>query len=345
MNRLKLAICDEDELYCRRLDEYLRSNLGLGFDIFSFTEFDLMEQFVKKTKIALLMIAESALEGIDDLRLSENVRNVLVLDEGFGSGSLVCEDGECTTGLNKKYINKYQPASVIVNDIVGFCTEEAEEFTGLSLSAAPGKGSVIGLYSPLSKCGQTTLAVNMAEKLARDAKVIFLSFESFSTLPQMLNLNSDEDITDLIYYADIEAERFGLHLEKIKKSRNGVDYVMPARTAMQIREISCQKLKHLYSLLINECGYDYIVVDLTEYPGEFFDIAALCYRLITITRPFASDQYKLKLFEEVLMQSELEEVREKLVKCQVPDIRDRKSYDDCVTRLLESEGIIGGTED
>lgn len=343
MNRLKLAICDEDEIYLRRLDEYLRGNLGLGFDIFSFSEFDLMEQFIKKTKIALLMIAESALEGIDDQRLSENARNVLVLDEGLCN--VVREDGEYATNLNKKYINKYQPASVIVNDIVSFCSEEAEEFTGLSLTAAPGKGNVIGLYSPLSKCGQTTLAVNIARMLARDAKVIFLSFESFSTLPQILGLSSDENISDLIYYADLETEKFGLYLEKIKKSQNGVDYVMPARTAMQIKEINCQKIRNLYSLLINECGYDYIVVDLTEYPGEFFDIAALSNRLITITRPYASDQYRIKLFEEVLLQSELEDVRDKLVKCQLPDLRDKKAYDDYVYKLLDSEGIIGGKKD
>ncbi|WP_029231473.1 hypothetical protein [Butyrivibrio sp. VCB2006] len=342
MNRYKLAICDEDEIYCRRLDEYLRGNLGLGFEIFSFTSFEIMEKFLEKTKVSLLMIAESALEGIDDLRLSGNIKNVLVLDEGLGGSNRVSEDGAFL--VNKRYINKYQPASLIVNDIVGFCTEESEDFTGLGLQSSSGKGRVIGLYSPLSKCGQTTLAVNIAERLAREGKVVFLSFESFSTLPQMLDISSNEDINDLMYYAELERDKFGLYLEKIKKTRNGVDYIMPAKTAMQIKEIGLSKVSNLYKLLAAECGYDYIVVDLTQYPDDFFEIAALSYRLIAITRAHASDLYKLKLFEEVLMQSGLEEVREKLVKCQVPDIRDKKAYEDYVRDLLESEGITGGSE-
>lgn len=342
MNRLKLVICDEDEIYCRRLDEFLRSNLGLGFDIFSFTDYDLMEKFINKTKASLLMIAESALEGIDERRLYGHVRNMIVLDEGLGGSSIVMDQGG--NDINKKFVSKYQPASMISKEIVSFCADDAEEFSGLGIEASPGKGKVLSLYSPLSKCGQTTLAVNISEKLAQGAKVIFLSFESFSTLPQILGVTSDEDITDLMYYADLEPEKFGLYLQKIKKTKNGVDYVMPARTAMQIKEIDCVKVKQLYNLLANECGYDYIVVDLTEHPGDFFDIAALSNRLITITRQYSADQYKIKLFEDLLLQGEMEELREKLVKCRVPDIRDRSEYNDFIEGLLISEGITDGSE-
>ena len=38
MKKLKLAICDKDDIYCHRLDEYLRGNLKLSFDILSFTD-------------------------------------------------------------------------------------------------------------------------------------------------------------------------------------------------------------------------------------------------------------------------------------------------------------------
>ncbi len=40
----------------------------------------------------------------------------------------------------------------------------------------------------------------------------------------------------------------------------------------------------------------------------------------------------------------MEELREKLVKCRVPDIRDRSEYNDFIEGLLISEGITDGSE-
>lgn len=339
MKRLRLVICDTDEIYCRRLDEYLRNHLNLGFDIVSFTEFELMEQFAKKNNVELLLIAESLFAEIDQARLPESLRNVLILDEGLGGNCVVRED---TDGVTTKYVTKYQPASDLAKDVISFCTEESGDFTGLGIQTVAGKGRVISLYSPLSKCGQTTLAVSIAEFLARKSKTIFLSFESFSTLSDYLGIDYEEDISDLIYYTDCEHDKFSLYLEKIKRNKNNVDYVMPAKTAMQIKEIGFEKVAELYKLLTCECGYDNIVVDLTELPDGFFDIASLSYRIFTITKDNLRDDRVMRMYDEILRQSELEDIIEKTVKCQLPDIRNRQQYDGFVFSLLKKEGVIDG---
>lgn len=338
MKKLKLVICDSDELYCRRLDEYLRSHLHLSFEIFSFTEFRIMEKFAKENTIELLMIAESMLEQLQEFRTSDCPRSVLVLDEGLGGSSVVRDGDDKTT----KYVDKYQSAASLVDDIIGFCMEDPSSFCGLGLQKTSGKGRVISLYSPLSKCGQTTLAVNIAEFLAKDTKTVFLSFESFSTLPDYLGIDYEEDISDLIYYADCEREKFGLYLEKIKRSKNNVDYIMPAKTAMQIKEIGFEKVMELYRLLTQECGYDNIVVDLTELPNGFFDIASYSDKIFTITRDNLRDDRVMQMYDEVLRKSELEDIIEKTVKCQLPDIRDKQEYDGYVHNLLVREGLMNG---
>ena len=338
MKKLKLVICDSDELYCRRLDEYLRSHLHLGFEIFSFTDFKIMEEFARKNTVELLMIAESMLEELGGCKLFSSLRNILILDEGLGGSSVVRDGDELTT----KYVDKYQSASSIVDNIIGFCMEDSSNLHGLSLQTASGKGRVISLYSPLSKCGQTTLAVNIAELLAKESKTIFLSFESFSTLPDYLGIEYEEDISDLVYYADCERDKFVLYLEKIKRSKNNVDYIMPAKTAMQIKEIGFEKVMDLYRLLTDECGYDNIVVDLTELPGDFFDIASSSEKIFTITRDNLRDNRVVQMYDEVLRKSELEDIIEKTIKCQLPDIRDKQEYDGYVYNLLAREGLLNG---
>ena len=117
---------------------------------------------------------------------------------------------------------------------------------------------------------------------------------------------------------------------------------MPAKTAMQIKEIGFEKVMDLYRLLTNECGYDNIVVDLTELPDGFFDIASLSYRIFTITKDNLRDDRVMRMYDEILRQSELEDIIEKTVKCQLPDIRNRQQYDGFVFSLLKKEGVIDG---
>ncbi len=337
MSKTKFALCDKDEIYCMRLDEYLRGHLSLQFDIFSFTDPEIMKQFVKENVVSLLMISETVLSQIDEKFLKSETKNVLILDEGMGNCSIVRED-EKEKDLNIGTVNKYQAASGIVDKIISFCTESADDFGNLGVGTGSGTGKVLGFYSPIGNCGQTTMAIAMAELLASESKVLFLSLESFSALSQTLGIESDEDITDLIYYAECEREKIGLYLERIKKTRNNVDYVMPAKTAMQLKEVNMDRMKNLLELLIGKCGYDYVIMDMTEYPSDFFDIAAGCDRIFTITRQHPADKYKLLMYEDVLMQSGYEELLNKTVKCQMADVKDKRSFEIYLKDLLNRSG-------
>jgi hypothetical protein len=343
MTKPKFAICDKDELYCMRLDEYLRGNLSLPFEICSFTDPLIMEKFVKENVVTLLMISESVLMDLEENLRKLICRNVLILDEGMGSLSMVREDDK-EQDVNIAVVNKYQAASGIVDRIVSYCADSTEVFDGLGMRMDGGKGKVLGLYSPLGNCGQTTMAIAMAEYLAEKAKVAFLSLESFSSLSHTLGISSEEDITDLLYYAECEKEKFGLYLERIKKTRNNVDYVMPAKTAMQIKEINLVRMNNLLELLIKNCGYDYVIVDMTEYPSDFFEIATGCDKIFTITRQHPADKYKMMVYENALMMSGYEELLNNTVKCQMPDVKDKRSFDLYLRDLLEREGIIDGAK-
>lgn len=331
MNGLRLAICDNDKTYCHRLDEYLRGHLNLAFDIFSFTDVDILREFAEKHPISLLMISESMYKCLEKGLVKDGFENIIVLDEGSGG---VCEVSS-DPGVHLEYISKYQAASKIVDGIIDFCAEAPEDFEGVSTHAKIGKSKIIGFYSPISKCGQTTLAVEMAKKLAASHKVIFLSFESFSPLQAMLGIQCDEDITDLLYYADCERPRFSLYLEKIRENCYGADFIMPARTATQVKDITYQSVKELIELLADSAGYEYVLLDLTEYPEGFFDILQLCDRIYTVTRQVMPDAERVRAYETVLRENGFSEIETKTVKCQLPDIRDRKSYDYFVGELLE----------
>ena len=331
-----LALCDTDETYLGRLYEYLKENLKLSFEIAVFSAISPLMEFAKENKVALLVISENALWDLKTEAKAFGFSNILVLDE---EANLVMED-ETTDGSCLMHASKYQPAKGIVDSIVEFCAERADDFEGVGCEFVSEEGKVIGLFTPLARAGQTSLALKMGEVLSRKARTIFLSFESFSTLPRTLGLDKEGTIADLMYYAECEESKFTLHLEKIKNTVGNLDVIAPAKTAMQLKEISYDNLKKLVNLLVKESGYEYVVLDLKDYPEGFFDILRLCNKLFTIVRPTEADAYKQELFEDVLRENGYEDVIADLTKVNVADLKDSRLMTNTAMTLLKKEGVI-----
>ncbi len=334
MKTLRLAICDNDRTYCNRLDDYLRSHLNLSFDIVSFTETKILLDFAREHAIALLMISESLFLSLENKLEKGLFSNILIMDE---TPQGMIAEPKILSDVHIDHVSKYQAASGLVNGIIDFCAETPEDFESVSSHAKLGKSRIIGLYSPVTKSGQTTFSVEMAKAIAREKnkKVIFLSFESFSSLPALLEGDCDENITDLLYYADCEKSKFGLYLEKIKRHRDGVDFIMPAKTAIQVKEISFEKIRELMELLADKAGYEYVVLDLTEYPEGFFDILSMCDHIITVCGKSTADAERIRAYDMVLRENLFSEIETKTIKVQLPDIRDKKAYNSLVSELIE----------
>lgn len=336
MKQYKLALCDGEEVYCRRLDEYLRDNLNLSFEIFSFTDTKLLEEFTDHNPISLLLIAESSFYKLSPEQLKKKFKNIIVLNEQ--QTSFLCEE-KASDGMNIIHVNKYQSASSIVGEILSFCTNTQEDFEGLGTTAFSARSRLIGFYTPLSRSGQTTLAIELAKYLSQKGRTLFLSFETFSSLAYMLEEQIQEDLTDLLYYADCEKNKFGLYLERIRRSRENVDFIAPAQTSLQLKDIDLDRFRNLYELISKDAGYDYVVLDMTDYPSGFFDILRMCDDVITIKRNGPKDNYQLGIYDEVLRQNGYEDVFLKTNKCVVPDLRDQGAYNSLVASLTESGAL------
>ncbi len=284
-----MALCDENEVYCARLSEYLRSHLSLGFEIHSFTDIGILESFSRTNEISLLVISEKSMSALEALGEKENYKNILVLEEG----------------------SKYRPAGVILERIAQFCAEKSDDFRELYYRGGAESSTVLGFFTPASGLGQTSLCLKMGKELAESKKTVLLSFESFSALSMTLSPEADEDITDLIYHAECDRENFCLYLEKIKRSFEGFDIVPPAATALQIREITAEKLKNLIMLLTKDAGYEYILMDIKEYPEGFFDILGLCDTIYTLKGTSAGDVYRYDKYRQVVSANGYEEILSK----------------------------------
>ena len=336
MKNVVLAVFDRDEVYCERLTEYLRSHLKLTFEIHTFTDGKELLAYLNNNRVSLLVASQSSFEETDKEKILDGCGKVMILDEEDLSGGDF--DDQAADAVR---ISKYLPAAAIVDKVLEICTSEPDSFSGLGISVKAQRVRIYGLYTPISRCGQSSFAIKMGEMLSAKERTILLSFESFSSLTSMFEQESPEDITDLLYYADCEREKFGLYLERIKRTVNGLDYIAPARTAMELKEISYEKLRELVKLLSEVAGYENIILDLKDYPDGFFDILKMCDVVVTIARNNQSDQYRLGRYNKVLVENDYEEVCAKTIKCTLPDIKDRMSFARCAGEILEKSREVG----
>ncbi len=324
-----LAIFDKSTLYSMRLSEYLREHLQLSFSIQTFTEKEEFLAFLESEEASLLVASSSACSGLEEM-IRERCGSVIILEEEDFKGPSGWDEGD-----GFFHMSKYLPAGKILEKILSVCMECSDGFSDLGIRHMENDCKVIGLYTPLSGSGQTTLAVQMAEQLSRTNKTIFISFESFSALTRTFDDEAGQDISDMMYYADCERDKFCIYLEKIKVRKNGVDYIAPAKTAMQIKEMGYEKVREFIALLSKEAGYEYVVLDLKDYPEGFFQILSMCDVLYTINRNNSADQYRMGKYNKVLCENGYEEVLSKTIKCFFPDDCGSASYKKHVGELLK----------
>ena len=112
---------------------------------------------------------------------------------------------------------------------------------------------------------------------------------------------------------------------------------------MQIKEIGYEKIRELTDLLTREAGYEYILLDLKEYPDGFFEILDMCDVIYTVIRNNSADHYRLGRYTKALGENDYERIITKTMKCMLPDGRDISSYnryiDDIIIRSKEVSGI------
>ena len=87
------------------------------------------------------------------------------------------------------------------------------------------KSKIFTFFSPVKRCMQTTVALNMAQVLAQKGKTLYISMEAFygNYIPEK---EIDGNIADLLYYYDCDASKIALYLQKVCVSVGAFDVIM-----------------------------------------------------------------------------------------------------------------------
>ncbi len=315
------------------MSDYLRNYPGLPWRVRSYTlEDELIEQ-EKESKISLLVVSEySYSEKIGELDAD---KLIIINESGY-------RDDE-----SRESVDKYQAAEVVLQTFLQAYIEIAGEQPGRISTGK--KTRFIGVYSPVKRCLQTTFAVTLSQILSEKSRTLYLNFESYCGIAELISGEGDRDLADLIYFLNVDKEKFTLHLQTMIRKMNTLDYVPPMRYGNNLIMVPEEDWLNLLQRISETDMFDYVVMDLTDSLQGLIKILRICNKVYTVIREDCYAKIKMEQYENMLMKYEYGDVIEKTERFVfpkfhyipiTPDRYTRGEIADYVREKMTETGVI-----
>lgn len=324
-----LALCDPETDYAGHLSAFLQRDREFPWEVAVYTGIRELAEAGAAEEIDLLLVAESVYAP--ELPVKANV-TVLLNESGL------------VRWPSLKNVDKYQPAEEVLKKLLEIYMEREESFYPRLDPAAGAR--IIGMYSPVRRCLQTTFALTYGQLLAEKHRTLYLNFEHYAGIPELLPGEKGKDLSTLLYYMKADEDRFLLRMKLLIQKKGELDYVAPAYMGQNLIYITAAEWQQLIGMIQESGEYDYIILDLSESMQGLMEILRKCCRVYTLVKEDAVARCKIEQYEQILSLYEYEDVREKTRKHRLPLFRrlpeqmeqyTRGDLADYVRKLIEEE--------
>ncbi len=282
LNHPILAIYDGEGSYTAALAGKLAQEAYMPYEICAFTKEEALLEYQKEHPIQVLLVSEEA------------YRKGLLLGEG-GMILLLRESSkELTYEEEVHEIPRFQSVQGIYRSILRYCEEAILPREG---NEHPAK--LIGFFSPIKRCLQSTMAMELGKYYGEKGKTLYLDFECFSAWESPFESESG-DLTDLVYYMDCAKAQFPSRFESLIHSNGNLDWVQGPRSFLDLDLVEKEKWLQLLRVIRGLGKYDTIILDLCEQVQGIFQILEECESIITIERTDPASRTKLERYENLL---------------------------------------------
>ncbi len=299
-----MALCDTEEEYAQLMTEYMRKQKNLPWELHTYTNADTLID-MEKQSVEMLVVAESAFcQGLREL----SPRCLVVLSE---SGLMRWED--------ISYVDKYQEAEQVLKELLGIYMEIAD--VQLPFLRTNRKTVFIGNYSPVRRCMQTSFAITMSLMLAEKHSTLYLNFEHYAGISELLPDMQTLDLADLLYFLNARKDKFRLRLQTILRHKGALDFVPPMKSGQNLITVTPQEWLGLLERIEELEEYEYVVLDLCESMQGLFEVLRMCSHVFTLTREDRIARGKLLQYEQILALYEYGDILGKTKRLALPHIQ------------------------
>ncbi len=328
-----LAICDYERKYVYKLAQYLSGKKHFPFKVMAFDNLEKLAAFSKEHPIELLLIGE-------DMEEKETA--------GLAAGRILylCQENKENEN-SRPYIYKYQSGTAIMKKIIEYYAEGEGQQAVPAAGGRKRKMELIGVYSPIGRCLQTSFSLILGQILAKKKRCLYLNFEAYSGFSMLLEKEFHHDFMDLMYFLKEGNGKFVYKLAGMVDSIGSLDFIPPTASFPDILEMEGEQWQLLLDELERNTDYEAVILDLSDHVRGLFEILERCSRIYTITKQDGMALAKIDQYEKLLAYMKKEELLKKTITCSIPVFKQvpykmiylsHSQLADYVKNLLKEQG-------
>lgn len=297
------AICDTDRLYVKNLMQYISSRQSVPLRLQAFTDPELLKAFARVNNVGLLLIS---LEAMDEE----------IAELPIGRIVLLTEDGAIDL-KGMPSVNRYQASANLVREVMEHYSTDnlAAAYTAVKLASV----QLIGVYSPIRRCGKTALALALGEAYARERRVLYVNLEEYSGFRALMEREYRLDISDLLYFYREEKQGMLKRVEEAAEKQGNLYYLPPAVCPTDLRALSPEEWREWFQLL-QQSSFETIIVEPGECINGLEDILSMCHKIYMPTLGDRVSEAKLKDYESCLLLSGWESLKGRIQRQVMPQL-------------------------
>ena len=293
-----MAVYDEDPFYADRFAECVNQQEA-GFHAVAFSSLAGLRAFSEQQRIEMLLVGDEVeAEALEGIRAGQVIR--------LGETEF--------PGKEAKTVYKYQATDSVLREVMS-CYQVKEQ--PVRMAAGGQRSRIIGVYSPVGRCGKTAFAFTLGQDLARSSKVLFLTLEECCALSALTGTEYEGGLSDLLYYYR-QGEYSHLRLRGVTYSWGDLDYVPPVEYAEDFAYMKGEELAGLIDLIASEGIYDTIVADLGHFFWGTEQFLSLCDVIYTPVQEDPVSLVKLEQWQKYIEASGYGRLLERIRKIRLP---------------------------
>lgn len=296
------AICDLDSHYVKNLMQYINSRQNIPLKLQAFTSPELLKEFAGQNSIELLLISAEAMD--------EEIAGLPV-----GKIVVLTEDGAVDL-KGFPAVNRYQASGSLVQEVMQYygTGNLAVAYAAAKLAST----RLIGVYSPVKRCGKTSFAMALGEAYARNRKVLYVNLEDFSGFRGLFQKEYRMDISDLLYFYREEKQGMLKRIEEVAEHFHSMYYLPPAMCPADLRSVQPEEWREWFLLLL-QSSYEVVIVEPGDCINGLEEILALCNKIYMPVKEDKISLAKLEEFDHYLLLAGWEALEDRIRRQVMPE--------------------------
>ena len=176
-----------DADYAGRLADFWNQRKSLGLPVYAFSALEAFRAFRARADVELLLFSEHFAEEMQGL-LGQSMA-ILLSEDGFVSE-------RCQNALPVPAVFSYRPADALARRVMQLY---ATARPGALSPVQRGDCEILGIYSPVHRCGKTTFALSLGLARAAQGKTLLFSLEDYAGVYAQIAPDAAESLSELLF--------------------------------------------------------------------------------------------------------------------------------------------------